>query len=307
MKPIQTDWQHLRFGVEIEFVGGTPERLERLPGWTMSLDERQTDDSGEESGSELKPPPLQWKDREQIRVMLARLQAQKAIANWSCGLHVHVSLEPWGKEAILQLIEAALRYQEAVKQLLQTSADRLIYCPPVTRELLERYQSDPTEAALCHKGRPQSHRCGINLAAWFWNKTVEIRYANGSLDYNEVINTVEFCLRFVAAIGTGRKLPCDPQAMASELGAPISGYPRPLPAPRWYRERMWLEEAFVPVLAPLASSLVQGGEILHIRPDADGILVVIEDAKGKPHPYRLQLPSTGWDATRLRSNDHSIV
>lgn len=293
------DWQSLRFGVEIEFVGGSPIQLERLPGWTLSLDEQQTDDRGEESGSELKPPPLHWDDREQIREMLARLQVQGATANWNCGLHVHVGIEPWGKDAIPRFIEAALDYQETVKQLLHTSEDRLIYCPPVTREMLTRYRADPSEAALRHKGRPQSHRCGINLAAWFYNKTVEIRYGNGSLNYQEVINTVEFCLRFVSAIGAGHKLPCDPHAMALALGAPISDYPQPISAPRWYRERMWLEEALVPVLAPLASRLVQGGEILHIRPEPNGILAVIEDADGKPHRYSLQLPTAGWDATRL--------
>ncbi|UUZ83844.1 amidoligase family protein [Paenibacillus sp. P26] len=54
------DWKELTFGVEIEFVGGAPEQVELLPGWIMDLNERQTDDTGDESGSELKPPPLVW-------------------------------------------------------------------------------------------------------------------------------------------------------------------------------------------------------------------------------------------------------
>ncbi|MDG0795104.1 amidoligase family protein [Cohnella ginsengisoli] len=75
MRPALMDWKELRFGVEIEFVGGNPERVELLPGWIMSFDERQIDDTGAESGSELKPPPIKWEDRGQIREMLARLQA----------------------------------------------------------------------------------------------------------------------------------------------------------------------------------------------------------------------------------------
>lgn len=299
MKPSLVNWKELQFGVEIEFVGGSPAHVELLPGWIMSFDERQIDDHGEESGSELKPPPIQWEDREQIREMLARLQATGADANWNCGLHVHVGLGPWGQEAIPRFIEAALLYQEAAKSLLNTSEDRLQYCPPVTREMYERFISDPGSDALYRKGRPQSHRCGINLAAWYDIGTVEIRYANGSLNYNEVINTVEFCLRFVAAIGADYKLSPDPHKMAIELGAPISGYPQPQPAPQWYRERIWLEDELVPILAPLASSLVPDGEILYILPKPEGILIAIEDANGDSYKHLLHLPSTGWEATRL--------
>lgn len=298
MKPLVVDWKELLFGVEIEFVGGNPENVELLPGWIMSFDERQIDDTGDESGSELKPPPIKWEDREQIYEMLTRLQATGADANWNCGLHVHVGLGPWGQEAIPRLIEAALLYQEAARRLLNTSDDRLKFCPPVTQEMYDRFISNSERAALCHKGRPQSHRCGINLAAWFDIGTVEIRYGNGTLDYNEVISTVEFCLRFVAAIGAGHKLSSDPHKMAIELGAPVSGYPQPKPAPQWYRERMWLENALVPVLAPLASSLVHDGEIHHILPKPEGILVAIEGTDGKLFKYLMHLPSTGWEVAR---------
>ncbi|XEC95779.1 amidoligase family protein [Paenibacillus tarimensis] len=298
MKPLLVNWKDLQFGVEIEFVGGTPEKVELLPGWIMSLDELQIDDSGEDSGSELKPPPIKWEDREQILEMLTRLHAQGAAANWSCGLHVHVGLDPWGQESIPRFIEAALQYQEAVRCLLNTSEDRLIFCPPVTFKMRNRYIADPGTAALRHKGRPQSHRCGINLASWFNIGTVEIRYANGSLNYNEVINTIEFCLRFVASIGAGRTLSCDPHQMAIELGASVSGYPKPIPAPRWYRERMWLEDTLVSVLTPLAASLVPDGEIHHILPEPNGFLVAIEDTDGKLYKYLLHPPSAGWEAAR---------
>jgi len=294
MKPIIMDWKNLYFGVEIEFVGGNPEVVELLPGWTMALDERQIDDTGEESGSELQTPPIQWKDREQIKAMLKRLIATGARVNWNCGLHVHASMEPWGEEAIPDFIDAALQYQESVKYVLNTSEDRLVYCPPVTREMRDQFLSAPGDAALRHRGRPQSHRCGINLAAWFDNRTVEIRYANGTLKYDEVITTVEFCLRFVAAVGAGRKLSCNPKQMANDLGVPLTGYPPPMPAPLWYRERIWLENMLVPILTPIATSLVPDSEILHILPRPDGLLVAIENPDGKLIKYLFHLSSNGW-------------
>lgn len=298
MWPKSVDWKDLKFGVEIEFIGGNPKDVELLPDWVMSLDERQIDETGEDSGSELKPPPIQWRDREQIRVMLERLQAQGTSANWSCGLHVHIGLEPWGEEIVIPLIDAALRNQETIQELVQTSSHRLVFCPPVTQEMRSRYIADPSPDHLRHRGRPQSHRCGINIAAWFDIGTVEIRYANGSLDYDEVIRTIELYLRFVAAVGAGRSLSCDPRSMAIELGAPVRGYPASLPIPRWYQERIWLENALVPAVAPLAAQLVQGGEIHHVQPVSDGILVAIEDQEEKLFTYVFQPSASDWKLVR---------
>lgn len=299
MYPATIDWKQLRFGVEVEFIGGRPGEVELLPGWVMAFEERQTDDTGRESGSELKPPPIRWEDRDQIRIMLDRLRATGATANWNCGLHVHVGLEPWGEAVILPLLEAALKHQESLRQLLDTGADRLIFCPPVTPDMLNRFLAEPGSAAALHNpGRPQSHRCGIHVAPWYDIGTVEIRYANGSLDVREVLNTVELCLRFVAAVGAGRPLPLGPRRMAEELGAPVTGYPRPIPAPQWYRERMWLERILVPHLEPLARSLVPGGEIHHILPVPEGLLMDIEDPDGMTSSHLVRPPAEGWEAVR---------
>jgi hypothetical protein len=158
-----------------------------------------------------------------------------------------------------------------------------------------RYSLESDPAALRNHGRPQSHRCGINTAAWFGIGTVEIRYANGSLNYDEIVRTVELCLRFVAAVGEGRKLPADPQKLAVELGAPTEGYPRNAPAPQWYKERMWLEEALIPILAPIVGQLVQQGEIHHILPVPEGILVAVETPDEEMYRYIFQPSETGWE------------
>ena len=288
MWPKAVDWQDLRFGVEIEFVGGDPAGVELLPGWQMAFDELQVDDAGEDSGAELKPPPLLWRDRDQIRVMLGRLRATGARANWSCGLHVHVGLEPWGQDIVLPLVDAALAHQHALRRLLRVAGDRLIHCPPIVPAMRERYLAHPGRAALVRPGRPQSQRCGINAASWFDLGTVEIRYPNGSLEYREVVSAVELCLRFVAAVGAGRVVhpatmdstlenaePEDAVALAELLGAPRDGYPPPQPAPLWHRERMWLEDALVPVIEPMVRARLPGAEILAIRPVPAGFRVKI--------------------------------
>lgn len=295
MRLLAMDWQRLRFGAEIEFIGGDPERTRLLPGWVMSLDERQIDEAGEWSGSELKTPPLLWAERGQIRTMLGRLLRTGASANWSCGLHIHVDLAAWGQFAIEPLLAAALRSQAALEALLATSASRRWYCPPVTKEMAAHYAAEPSQEALRRQGRPQSHRCGVNTAAWFDIGTVEIRYANGSLDYGEIVRTAELCLRFVAAAVAGRELPDDPVRLAAELGVPADGYPPAQEAPLWYRERIWLEEALLPILSPLVSRIEPDSEILHVLPVPGGLLVIVERADEGTLRLMARPTETGWE------------
>lgn len=294
MWPATVDWVDLRFGVEIEFVGGHPAAVALLPGWRMALDEQHCDEDGRASGGELTPPPLGWAERGQIREMLARLRQAGARAIWSCGLHVHVGLEPWGQDAVLPLVDAALAYQQALRDLLQTPAHRMVYCPPITPAMRAAYAAQPGRPALVHRGRPQSHRCGINAAAWFDFGTVEIRFANGTLVYAEVERTVELCLRFVAAVGAGRVLPASAGALAAALGAPADGYPPPQPAPLWHEERTWLEAALMPALAPLALAAVPDGEVLHIRPVPAGIQVAMERTGGAVARLLFRWGPGGW-------------
>ncbi|MFZ5816439.1 MAG: GNAT family N-acetyltransferase [Bacillota bacterium] len=288
------DWQQLRFGVEIEFTDREPAAVERLPGWSWHPSDRQFDDRGAESGGEFQSPPITWAERGQIGQMLERLRAAGATANWSCGLHVHVSIEPWGQGMVDRLLEAAISCQEGLRTLLQTPPHRMLFCPPVTPAMRERFRERPERRSLVYRGRPQSHRCGINAAAWFDNGTVEIRYANASLEAEPVLRTVELCLRFVAAVGEGRALPAEPAALAEALGAPAGGYPPPSPPPLWHRERLWLEEALLPALTPRVEERVPGGEILFIRPAPGGMLVAVESEGSRLTYFRLQAGPEGF-------------
>lgn len=339
--PAKVEWNTLRFGVEIEFVGGRPAELELMPGWNMALDEYQIDENGDRSGSELQTPPLVWAEREQIRVMLERLLAQGAHVNWSCGLHVHVGIEAWGEALVVPMLEAALRTQDALRELVGMSEERLIYCPPVTEAMLAAYRANSTREALRSQSRrPQSHRCGINAAAWYDNGTVEIRYANGSLDVDEILRTVGLCLRFVASVGAGHVCDGDSQCgaegragvtlgsvglsgaeersgftlgssglcgstdratlLAKTLGVPTEGYPAAKPVPNWQKERTLLEESLIPTLADLAERHVPGGEILRLVPVPEGLAVDVEAGDGNLRRLICPFPATGW---RLISGD----
>lgn len=304
MWPRRVDWKTLYFGVEIEFIEEKPEAIQVPPGWTIDFEERQIDETGNRSGAEIRPPRLQWKDRGELQKGLDRLIAHGSKANWSCGLHVHVGLEPWGEDMVLPLVESALKYQNALQTLLQTADDRLIYCPPVTAAMRDLFKKERKREALCHTGRPQAHRCGVNAAAWFDFGTVEFRFANGSLNAKEIMNTVELYLRYVAAVGANQPLPSKPKAFAMAIGTPATGYPSALPAPRWYRERIWLEQMLVPVITPLVEERFEGAEILEILPLPESLCVVIEKPDNTFLDCFFQPTATaGW--TYLKSAEHS--
>lgn len=298
MKHAAKDWEKLRFGVEIEFVGGDPERLELLPGWNMALDEQQTDESGEDSGSELQSPPLLWEQRGQIAVMADRLKQQGASVNWSCGLHVHVGLERYGEAILLPLLDAALHSQHDLQELFDTSPHRMIFCPPVTADRVSRFRMTGDPETLHNSGRPQSHRFGINIRPWFEIGTVEMRYANGSLEAEEICRATELCLRFVAAVGAGSRLPADPQELAEVLGAAAGGYPPRCEPPKWRREQIWLDEMLIPVFAPLVEPLIPGGEIHHLRPEPGGMAVYVEDSSGSLSRLFFRAAACGWELCR---------
>jgi hypothetical protein len=294
--PFDVKWTDLRFGVELEFVGIEPDEGELAPGWSLVSEQLLVDERGMPSGAELISPPLTWDERDQIRVMAERLKRFGAYANWSCGLHVHVDLSAWGEAIVTPILDAALRTQDALRRLLRTADHRLIFCPPVTPEMRARYAANPGSPALHNPGRPQSHRCGINARAWYANGTVEIRYANGSLDCAEIERTVELCLRWTAAVGAGRVLPDEPGALARALGAPLDGYPPPLEPPLWHLERMWLEDMLVPVLTPLVRERMADGEIHTIRPAPGGrLLVDAEDTEGRLRRFGARPAAGGWE------------
>ena len=300
MWPREVDWKTLRFGVELEFVGIDPSAVELLDGWGGDADERQLSLSGEWSGGEIRPSPMVWGQRAEIIETLARIRSAGGEVNWSCGLHVHVGLEAWGAEVLSPLLAAALRTQTALRELFQTPDHRGLYCPLISEAQRDLWLADPGEDALHHSGRPQGSRSGINVAAWYEFGTVELRFPNASLDPNEVLRTVECCLRWVAAVGAGTMLSADPITLAKTLGVPASGYPRPLPQPLWHLRAELLTEIMAPALQGLIDAVVPNTAILFVRPTAEGLFAKAEVEDRITHGFWFRPTPQGFTLVRHR-------
>ena len=225
--PTPVLWSTLPFGVEVEFVHARLGDIELLDGWDWRPEDALYDDGGmltpedtspDVRGGEVGSPILTWDQRDQIATMADRLRATGGRANWSCGLHVHVSLEPWGKAILLPLLDAAITGEDALRRLLRPAAHRDIFLPRTTPRVRDRFLAARTpeefESDFLYDDGPWSARGGVNLRSWADYGTVEIRLPNGSLDAGEILTAVEVCLKWVAAVGRGATLPASPEALA---------------------------------------------------------------------------------------------
>jgi hypothetical protein len=63
---------------------------------------------------------------------------------------------------------------------------------------------------------------------------------------------------------------------------------------------VWLEEALLPLFASHAEQLEPGGEVHHIVPTSDGIMVAIETGGDELRYYTVTPPANGWEMKKLK-------
>lgn len=240
-------WQTLRFGLEIEFINARIADIELLPGWTFHAEDSLYDDTGQNvpdfvepnvQGGEVVSPPLSLKDLHSIEITLNRIRNAGGKVNWSSGVHVHVEIKSWGEKSLILFLEEALNSESAIRDLLDTAHHRYLYNVPTTRRIVNAFirarDTVTRQRALTYGPHPFSQRGGINLHSYWKFGTVEFRFANGSLNYQEVKRVITLYLKYTAAILEKREIPDTPVALAKSLGVPATGYPAPKSAPRWW-------------------------------------------------------------------------
>ncbi len=244
-------WDKIWFGIEFEFMGAHKKDVIVPTGWDLSAEEWLFANSplrpsvdGDPSlpdveitdGAELRTPPMQYDEIDNLLPVLDNFKAAGSYTNYSCALHIHISLQHWGDRIIPQIIESALHSEKALYEILQSSPYRFVFCEQYTEETLRQFKTaaDNRERYLSLISRWEPfHRYGINLSS-FWDRcgTVEIRYANGSLDFDEVRNVVELYLKYIAAIQYSTIRALDGLSLLDKLNIPTGRrYPSPDPIP----------------------------------------------------------------------------
>jgi Putative amidoligase enzyme len=228
----------LKFGIEIETVGASREALARAihrvvggaPGgivhdcgaweiidsqgrrWRIVRDGSLTSSALASLGTgEIVSPILGYEDIEMLQEVVRAVRAAGAQADSTCGVHVHVGAHAFGAKSLSNLVKIIYKQERLLEHALGVSARRLgQYCKPIDEAFLARLAAGrPTsleEVKVAWYGRrnvlptrrDESRYRGLNLNSYFYRKTIEFRYFNGTVDADQIKAYVQFVLALAA-------------------------------------------------------------------------------------------------------------
>lgn len=165
---------------------------------------------------EVVTPVLQYDDMDDLQNIIRALRAASAIANSSCGIHVHVDGRNHTPESLTRLMNFAIGRQDLFYEALEIGERASRWCKKMNRSLLAamKHDTEKSKASLEriwysrvndgyrggidheHYNRTRYH--GINLHAFFTKGTVEFRLFNGTTHAGKIKAYVQFCLAMSA-------------------------------------------------------------------------------------------------------------
>jgi len=171
--------------------------------------------AGDSYSCEVVTPILQYEDLDDLQNIIRALRSAGAIANSSCGIHVHVDGAKHTPESLTRLINFATGRQDLFYEALQIGGRADRWCHKISPSLLKAMkQAEKTRAnmeriwysranddytgGISHEHYNATRYHGINLHA-FWTKgTVEFRLFNGTTHAGKIKAYVQFCLAMSA-------------------------------------------------------------------------------------------------------------
>lgn len=172
--------------------------------------------TNEDLRCEVVTPILQYEDLNDLQEIIRRLRAAGAMANSSCGIHVHVDGANHTPESLTRLINFAVSRQDLFYEALEIGARGDRWCRKInsnllsamkrdrirTRESMERiWYSEANDGYRCgidHRHYNETRYHGVNLHAFFTKGTVEFRLFNGTTHAGKIKAYVQFCLAMSA-------------------------------------------------------------------------------------------------------------
>lgn len=221
----------LRFGIEIETVGLTRDRLAQAIqgalGGTTAFDYRTasvTDAkgrtwrvvpdaslSGGDRSGEIVSPILAYEDLEDLQTMIRAVRAAGARSDASTGIHIHVDGSRFDAKSVTNLVKMVHKQERLLEHALGISDVRLgRYCRPIEAGFLTRLEAGRPrtlqQVSEAWYGRANtrpdrydgSRYHGLNLNSLFFRGTIEFRYFNGTLHAGEVKGYVQLVLALAA-------------------------------------------------------------------------------------------------------------
>lgn len=173
-------------------------------------------DANDEYKCEVVTPILQYEDIPDLQAIVRALVKKGAMANASCGIHVHVDGANHTPESLSRLLNFATGRQDLFYESLQIGERADQWCHKISPELFKAMKkqgrssrtaaeeiwyssvNDGYSGGISHEHYNRTRYHGINLHAFFTKGTVEFRLFNGTTHAGRIKAYIQFCLAMSA-------------------------------------------------------------------------------------------------------------
>jgi len=156
---------------------------------------------------ELVSPICRYEDIETIQEIVRQLRTAGAIANASCGIHVHVDASPHNANTLRNITNIMASKEDLIYKALQVSVAReRRYCKKVEQSFLEELNRKKPKtleqvSRIWYNGNDGRHEhyhnsryhC-LNLHSVFQKGTIEFRLFNGTTHAGKIKAYIQICL-----------------------------------------------------------------------------------------------------------------
>jgi hypothetical protein len=160
-------------------------------------------------------PILQYDDLEDLQNIVRKLRDAGALANESCGIHVHIDGANHTADSLIRLVNLVVGRQDLFCEALQNESRCNRWCQKTSREMMVAMKKGEHTKANIERiyyselnngyrgGINHQHYCparyrGLNLHALYTKGTVEFRLFNGTTHAGKIKAYVQFCLAMSA-------------------------------------------------------------------------------------------------------------
>lgn len=234
-----------KFGVEIEFTGITRRKAAGIVAkvlgcevglvdstvyktrtmvdsegrkWKIMRDSsivpmRPQGDASDEYKVEFVTPPLCYRDIETVQAIVRGFRKAGAVANYSCGIHIHVDGANHTAVSLRRMVKFFAARQNLVYEGLQIAPSRSgQWCKPIATSLIDEMAkvknisrsemesiwysraNDGYSGRVDHSHYNHTRYHGLNLHSFFSKGTVEFRLFNSTLHAGKIKAYIQFCL-----------------------------------------------------------------------------------------------------------------
>lgn len=158
--------------------------------------------------TEVVSPICKWDDIEHIQELVRILRKKGAIANESCGIHVHVDAAPHNARSLRNIVNIVTSKEDILFKALGVSTERAArWCKKVESDFVEKMNKNkPTttnqieniwydgDCTRCHNHYDSSRYHALNLHAVWQKGTIEFRCFNGTTHAGKIKTYIQLAL-----------------------------------------------------------------------------------------------------------------